>query len=240
VEGDDSVSPSGSTPARPARILHEHEVIVAVEAEFEKSDAHRSLMCDQRVYSSSPIWRIEVSPHGVAIVPRSLWKLGLGHLLVFALLGVGLYSMTWFGVSPDFAQIGVFAAWFCWFMGVAVVVGTALFEKYRTRKGWLVCDLTRCTVSCPRLDKWFKAEQVRALQMITGKAALPDPGGRAVATLTQLNLIAEEDGQLVRYPLIGDYGPGRLARQAEVLSRCSGIPLVKEKAPGVADWADEK
>ena len=207
------------------------------EAACEIPDAYRSLMRDERVYSTSPLWRFSVSPHEVVIGPRSLWKLGTFHFVFFAALGIALYGTKWFSVPGDIARFCAWAAWFCWFMAAAFLGGTFLFEKFRSRKAWLTCRPLERMVSCPRLDKVFTIDQIYALQLIRGKATRPNPEGRTVITVTQLNLIVEENGRLERYPLIGDYGPRRLSRHTEDLSLYCGFRLLKDKAPSVADWS---
>ena len=197
-----------------------------------------SLMRDDRVYSSSPLWRVSVSPGKAIIGIRPQWRLGITHSVLFALLGIGLFGVVrWFSVSGDLARICTWGAWFCWFMAVAFMAGTLLFEKYRSRKAWFICHLSERRVSCPRLGKAFQLDEVHALQLLTGKATRPDPEGRTVMVFRQLNLIAEEGGRLQRYPLIGDSGPGRLSRHAARLAAHCGIPLLKDDAPHVADWA---
>ena len=208
------------------------------ETDCEMPDAFRSLMQDGRVYSSSPLWRVSVSPGKATIDIRSQWKLGIINLVLLASLGIGLFragAASWFNMSDDVARFCTWAAWFCWFMAVAFMGGTLVFQKYRNRKVWFVCRPLERTVSCPRLKKVFPIDEVHALQLITGNVPRPKPEGPAVMTVTQLNLIVKESDRLRRYPLIGDYGPHRLAKQAELVCELCGIRLLKEKALSVAD-----
>jgi len=207
------------------------------ETDCEIPDAFRSLMRDDRAYSSSPLWRVRVSPGEATIGIRSQWKLAIIHFVLFASVGIGLFGAArWFNMPGDVARFSTWAAWFCWFMAAAFMGGMLVLRKYRNRQAWFLCRPLERTVSCPRLNKVFQVDEIHSLQLLTGKVTRPNPEGHAVMTVTQLNLIVKENGRLQRYPLIGDYGPGRLSQHAELLAEHSGIRLRKEKALSVADW----
>jgi hypothetical protein len=197
-------------------------------------DEFRSLMEENCTYSAPPMWRIEASPDGAVIRVQSLWKTWSIYFTLFLLLlmGSGLYGAAkWVGMPNGFL-----GAWFCWGMAVVSLVGIFLIEKYRSKQAWFVFHPSDQTVSCPRLNKVFAIDEIRALQLATGKAKTRDPDGATIETLTQLNLIVQEDGGLKRYPLIGDFTPGRLLRQSELLARHCGIQLRRDKGL-FADWS---
>ncbi len=196
----------------------------------------RELAHDDRLYSSSPVWRVDVSSCEVRIRPRPLLRLGIVSLLLFALVGAGLYwSHRWLIVPEDVAGFLVGAAWWCWFLGAAFLAGVLLYERFRDRRAWFICRPMERTVSCPRLCKTFPIDDVYGLQVLTGEATRPDPEGRCVATFSQLNLIVKEEGILKRYPLVGDYRPGKLSRWAEVISERCGLPILRTRASSVAN-----
>lgn len=201
-------------------------------------DEFQTLMRNDRVYCSLPVWQVRVSPGEFAIVTRSYWKFGIANFGLFASLGIGFFvAAGWANIDGGIARLCSWAGWFCCFMAAAFLGGVLVFEKYRSRKAWLVCRPLERTVSCPRLNATYDFDDVYALQLITGKVARSDPGGRSVMTVTQLNLITKEHGRLQRYPLIGDYTPGRLSKHAELLSEQCGMRLAKDKVPSVTEWA---
>ena len=195
-------------------------------------------MRGDRAHSTSPVWQVDVSPRVASIRIRSQWKLAILLFAQFACVGVGLHwAVRWYDLPQDVVRLGIVGAWFCWFMAAASLGGGYLFERSRSRKAWLICRPLERAICCPRLDKVFPIDQVYAMQLITGQVIESDCEGRTRTTLTQLNLIVRENGRLQRYPLIGDYGPGRLSKHAELLSGLCDIRLLKDKASSVADWS---
>ena len=157
--------------------------------------------------------------------------------MLFTCLALGLhFTKRWFNLSGDDRRFCTIAAWFCWAMAAAFLVGTLVFEKYRSRKAWFVCCPSERTVSCPRLGKVFQIDNVEGMQLITGSFKWRDVDGPVTMQMTQLNLIAQEGGRLQRYPLIGDHNSGRLSKHAEFLSEHCGIRFLKDTALTVADW----
>ena len=211
---------------------------MAIAADLQNvPDEFMLLMRDDRSYSSPPTWTVRVSPRCASIRPRSLWKLGIVHAAIFALLGAALrWGGKWFNLSDDVVRFGAIGAWFAWAMGAACLVGVFLFEKCRCQKAWFIFRIGRPEVICPRLNTVLPLNDIHAMQLITGWVKEQWPGEISMRYVAQLNLIVRESDQLHRYALVGDRGPGRLSRDAEFLSQFCGVPLLRYKTSSTADW----
>jgi len=114
----------------------------------------RSLMQDDRAYSSSPTWRVSVQPRATIIGVRSVWTLGTVHSFLFTGLGFGLYfARAWFDLSEDVGQFLAIAAWVCWSLAGLFLFGVIGVQICRSKEDWFVCRPLEQTVSCPRLER---------------------------------------------------------------------------------------
>lgn len=134
---------------------------------------------------------------------------------------VFFWIVCWFGISDHRERIALLT--FGTFCGIATFgLIYALMKHHRDRGDYVVVDRANQRVELPRHHRVFSFENIRCLQLVTGRDKNDE-----VVNNSDLNLLVEEDGVVVRYHLMGN--PNK--EHARRISRAMNTRLIEQSVP---------
>lgn len=137
---------------------------------------------------------------------------------------VFLVSTCWLG-TDDFRQRVAFTtfALFCGCVCFGLLYG--MMKHHQAQGDYVVVDHTNERIELPRHNRVFRTTDVQCLQLLSGR----DIDCESI-THSDLNLLVDESGVIVRYQLIGN--PNR--EHARAIAKAMQTPLIEQAVP--AGW----
>jgi hypothetical protein len=134
---------------------------------------------------------------------------------------VFFWIVCWFGIVDHRERIAFMT--FGTFCGIATFgLIYALMKHHRGRGDYVVVDHLNQRVDLPRHNRIFSFESILCLQLVTGRDKNDE-----VVNNSDLNLLVDEDGVVVRYHVMGN--PNKA--HANVISQAMNTRLIEQSVP---------
>src|SRR6056297_950593 len=171
--------------------------------------------------------RSHSSPDSVLIQTDDIMRCAVSasattFVLVFSpIFMVFFWIVCWFGIVDHRERIAFMT--FGTFCGIATFgLIYAIMKHHRDRGDYVVVDRSNRRVDLPRYDRTFSLDDIRCLQLVTGRDKNDE-----VVNNSDLNLLVDEDGVIVRYHLMGN----PLKEHAKRISQAMDTNLYEQNVP---------
>ena len=134
---------------------------------------------------------------------------------------VFFWIVCWYGIVEPRERIAFMT--FGTFCGISTFgIIYAIMRHHRNRGDYVVVDHSNRRVILPRHNRTFCLDDIQCLQMLTGRDKNDE-----VVNNSDLNLLVDEDGVIVRYHLMGN----PLKEHARIISQAMNTKLYEQNVP---------
>jgi hypothetical protein len=166
-----------------------------------------------RTYVYPPCWKVLVKPGAVGLYPN------MRHFIIFSIFFLPAMSSLILFVCYKAGEIG----WglLCLPLLFLVIGIFYFFFGREMKKGpWLIYHILEDSFTLPRADLTVNRNRVIGFLEVFGRTRGQD------SYICELNfLIHTEEGEVVRYPLVGGFGTKGVHKVAERLSQMTRLPV---------------
>lgn len=172
-------------------------------------------------------WRSYSSPDSVLIQTDEVTRCTVStsattFVSIFSpIFMVFFWIVCWFGIVDHRERLAFMT--FGTFCGIATFgLIYAIMKHHRDRGDYVAVDHSNQRVDLPRYGRAFDFENIRGLQLVTGRDKNDE-----VSNNSDLNLLVDEDGVIVRYHLMGN--PQK--EHPRIISQAMNTKLFEQNVP---------